>query len=116
MTLRALRVTTVGLAGAVLIAGGPLLARGDAGDPAKGKRLYTNRCQNCHGVSGKGDGRLAETLEPKPPDFTDKEKMSRATEQELKKITLEGKGRMPAYKLSPTDLDDVIAYIRMLAQ
>jgi copper transport protein len=35
-----------------------------------GKQIYTQSCQVCHGVTGRGDGPLAATLNPKPLDLT----------------------------------------------
>ncbi len=35
-----------------------------------GKRLYDKRCGFCHGTEGKGDGPVADYLNPRPRDFT----------------------------------------------
>lgn len=37
---------------------------------AKGKEVYLKRCSFCHGLKGKGDGPVADTLHPRPRDFT----------------------------------------------
>jgi mono/diheme cytochrome c family protein len=37
---------------------------------AFGKVSYRVYCQNCHGTSGKGDGRLAELMKVRPSDLT----------------------------------------------
>lgn len=37
-----------------------------------GKYLYYRRCMPCHGATGQGDGPAAETLWPRPRDFTGK--------------------------------------------
>ncbi len=37
---------------------------------ADGKALYETNCVVCHGISGKGDGPAAATLNPKSADFT----------------------------------------------
>ena len=39
--------------------------------PANGKRIYTSYCMLCHGLSGQGDGPLAEQLKPKPAVLAD---------------------------------------------
>lgn len=40
--------------------------------PVKVKQLFQSNCASCHGLSGKGDGKLAATLTPQPTNFTDK--------------------------------------------
>jgi high-affinity iron transporter len=44
-------------------------------DIALGKKLYQEKCVSCHGVTGKGDGVLAKSLEPAPTNFHDKNRM-----------------------------------------
>lgn len=43
-----------------------------APDLAEGARLYQANCATCHGASGNGGGPAAESLEPRPTDFTDR--------------------------------------------
>ncbi|WP_019530096.1 cytochrome c/FTR1 family iron permease [Dasania marina] len=38
------------------------------------QQFFENNCASCHGLTGKGDGILAQQLEPTPTDFTDKER------------------------------------------
>ena len=86
-------------------------------DLAKGKSIYGDKCLKCHGEKGKGDGRKAADLEKKPADYTDKAKMAKFTDEDLKKAVKEGKKPMPAFgkKLSDEEIDGVIAYIRTFA-
>ncbi len=35
-----------------------------------GQKLYERYCSSCHGLSGKGDGPAADTLNPKPANLT----------------------------------------------
>src|SRR5438105_11626202 len=35
-----------------------------------GKQIYMKRCMPCHGVNGDGNGPTADTLNPRPRDFT----------------------------------------------
>ncbi|MBI2357342.1 MAG: c-type cytochrome, partial [Deltaproteobacteria bacterium] len=37
---------------------------------AKGQTIYMKRCSFCHGIEGKGDGPVADYLNPRPRDFT----------------------------------------------
>lgn len=45
-------------------------AQQPAPDLAAGRAAYLQSCARCHGVDGKGDGRDAKRLYPKPRDFT----------------------------------------------
>lgn len=112
MTHRLLTLTL-----AVSLVGSVGVSAGQAADLANGKKVYADKCARCHGVSGKGDGPKAETLEKKPADYTDKKLMGEMTDVQLKQIALDGKAPMPAFKgkIRDKDLDDVIAYIRTLA-
>jgi high-affinity iron transporter len=44
-----------------------------------GKNLYEENCVPCHGLLGAGDGASADTLNPRPRDFTDPERMNLCT-------------------------------------
>ncbi|ROR32425.1 cytochrome c/FTR1 family iron permease [Inmirania thermothiophila] len=45
-----------------------------APDPAAAARVFGARCVACHGPEGRGDGVLAAGLEPRPTDFTDRDR------------------------------------------
>lgn len=57
----------------VLLAAAPG-ARGDEQkseySPFAGRQTYKTYCMNCHGVEGKGDGYLADSLKQQPSDLT----------------------------------------------
>lgn len=69
-------VATCLLAAAVVLAGvcGLAWAQGDEGrvvySAFNGKVSYKIYCMNCHGVTGKGDGYLADSLKQVPSDLT----------------------------------------------
>lgn len=42
---------------------------------ARGRELFQQNCSACHGVSGHGDGVSAATLNPKPSNFHDQQRM-----------------------------------------
>lgn len=48
-------------------------------DLGYGKILFEENCASCHGLRGAGDGPAADTLNPKPRDFTDPERMNALT-------------------------------------
>ena len=118
MGMRAERFISIVYVGMILsVASAVLVAPGFGADLAKGKAIYADKCLKCHGEKGKGDGPKAEDLEKKPADYTDKEKMGKFTDADLKKAVREGKKPMPAFgkKLTDEQIDDVTAYIRTFA-
>jgi mono/diheme cytochrome c family protein len=46
-------------------------------------------------------------------DYTDKTRMAKFTDDQLRKSIIDGKEPMPSFKkkLKPSDVDDVLAYI-----
>ena len=115
MKMRAKRIVSIiNVATLLSVASVALITRAFGADLAKGKKVYTDKCLKCHGEKGRGDGPRAYDLSKKPADYTDKEKMSKFTDADLKKVVHEGKKPMPAFgkKLSDEDIDGVIAYIR----
>jgi cytochrome c oxidase cbb3-type subunit 3 len=93
-----------------------------AADVDEGKKLYGQFCVSCHGQSGKGDGPAAAALNPKPRDHTDKELMSKLSDEDMLKVIKNGgvsvgkSPLMPPWGASLKDdqIKDVIAYIRTL--
>ena len=99
----------------VLLVGtiGPGVLWASGGDLAKGEKIYKLMCAKCHGPTGRGDGRKAADLKTKPMDYTDKARMAKFTDDQLRKSIIDGKEPMPSFKkkLKPSDVDDVLAYI-----
>lgn len=90
----------------------------DATSVAAGKLVYEKNCANCHGDAGKGDGKMGEELNPKPPDLTDAQWKHGSTDGELFKVIHDGSAKtgMKAYgrKLTEHQIWDVINYIRSI--
>jgi len=103
-----------------IVLGPALLAH--AADAEQGKKLYGQFCASCHGQSGKGDGPAAAALNPKPRDHTNKEYMSKMSDEEMMKVIKNGGASvgksplMPPWGASLKDeqIQDVMAYIRTL--
>lgn len=64
---------------------------------AVGERVVKERCELCHGASGKGDGPGGAALNPKPRDWTEHGYMEARTDDELYEVIYNGKGSMPAW-------------------
>ncbi len=60
---------------------------------------------------------MGKMLKPPPPSFADAERMAGRSDEELTKIIASGEGSMPSYegRLSASEIQDVLAYIRTLA-
>ena len=65
--------------------GGP---NGDAA--AEAKQLFFTVCAQCHGHDGTGMGPAAESLNPKPRNYTDAAWQKTVSDDDIKKIILEG--------------------------
>ena len=87
---------------------------------AAGKKIYDTQCANCHGETGKGDGKMAASITtgPKPSDLTDKEWKHGSSDGEIFTLIHDGsKGtgmRGYATKLKTDDIWNVVNYLRTL--
>ena len=88
-----------------------------SGHAEKGKHVFGIYCENCHGVSGKGDGPIGPSLVPPAANLT---LLGKKSDEDI--LSTIRKGRpgtaMPSWKndLSAQEILDVLAYIRTLAQ
>ena len=82
---------------------------------AKAAGTFKERCAICHGESGKGDGILSDSLNPKPRDLTGELTRSQPDGDLFYKIS-KGKGAMPAWapSLSEEERWGMVNYIRSL--
>ncbi len=78
--------------------------------------LYAQRCFNCHGTSGRGDGPMAALLPVRPPDFRDT--VQRKGNPQIKRLITDGKGVMPAFEpaLSQSEINDMLQMVRFLSR
>jgi len=72
-------------------------------DLAAGRKLYSDKCAECHGDTGKGDGAQAKKYDPPATDLTDAAHMNAASDGELFYKISEGHRPMPGYKKRFTD-------------
>jgi mono/diheme cytochrome c family protein len=90
----------------------PILAKSSEGNEyEKGKALYEDKCQFCHGIRGDGKGPAAEPLLGHPVDFTDSKFWQEGVEKEIEGTIENGKEMMPAFNLEPDQIKAVIQYM-----
>jgi len=102
------------LLGAIMTgATAPAAMAGDAG----GKAVYDKTCASCHGPDGKGNPAMTKAFGEKALNIATKEVASKK-DDELVKVIVEGKGKMPASgkSLSKADQKAVVEYTRSLAK
>ncbi len=91
----------------------------------RGRMLYAEHCQHCHGVSGDGNGPTAQYLNPLPRDyrmglfkFTSTAQPARASRTDLARIVENGipGTYMPSFKLlEPEEMSNIIEYVLYLS-
>jgi mono/diheme cytochrome c family protein len=86
---------------------------------AAGKKIYETQCTNCHGESGKGDGKMAASITgEKPSDLSDASWKHGSSDGEIYTLIRDGsKGtgmRGFATKLKTDDIWNVVNYLRTL--
>ena len=83
----------------------PLLAKSfERNGYEKGKALYEDKCQFCHGIRGDGKGPAAEPLLGHPVDFTDSKFWKEDAENVIEDTIKNGKEMMPAFILEPGEI------------
>jgi mono/diheme cytochrome c family protein len=103
----------LGLAMAVMCLGAAsLLAQSLEGkESGRGKTLYQNKCQFCHGIRGDGKGPAAEPLLGHPVDFTNSKFWQDDVEKIIEDTIKKGKEMMPAFDLNPDEIKAIIQYV-----
>ena len=67
------------------------------------RRIYMDKCAQCHGERGKGDGPDALMHSPAPADLTDAGRMNTVTDGEIFYQISEGRKPMPSFKKRLTE-------------
>jgi cytochrome c553 len=101
---------------------GPRAGGGASDADAQAAAIFRDTCSMCHGMNGKGDGQMAQSLNPKPRDYTDAAWQASVTDEQIKTIIMEGgqavgkSPTMPAQKQQlagkPEVLDALVRLIR----
>ena len=81
----------------------------------RGERIFTERCTQCHGQGGKGDGAMAAQAPVNIADFTDPDFVTTRSPQDVFDIIRDGRieNLMPPWgqTLSEQEMWDAVAYI-----
>jgi mono/diheme cytochrome c family protein len=87
-------------------------------DLSGARKLYMDKCVECHGDSGKGDGSQARMYDPLPSNFTDAAHMNSISDGELFYKISEGHRPMPAFKKRFTEEQrwQLVLFLRRLAK
>jgi mono/diheme cytochrome c family protein len=82
----------------------------------RGKDLYVQYCQTCHGADGRGDGPSAASLPTRPEDLTDIAPPPYFPDGVVAYRIANGADAMPAYRdvLTPEQIWDLVNFIRSL--
>src|SRR5207253_10420728 len=90
--------------------------KADATSIAAGQKLYAKSCSPCHGDTGKGDGKMAGELNPKPAELTDAEWKHGSTDGEIYLVIHDGSKNTATKPLARTmtakQIMDFIKHIR----
>jgi mono/diheme cytochrome c family protein len=70
---------------------------------ASARLIYLDKCAQCHGDSGKGDGPEGKMYDPAPGNLTDAKHMSTRTDGELFYQISQGRKPMPGFKKRLTE-------------
>ena len=84
---------------------------------AAAREIYGNKCSDCHGEKGKGDGSEAMMYDPAPSDLTDAAKIGKLTDGEIFYQITEGRKPMPSFrkKLSEEQRWQLVLLVRWFA-
>ncbi len=106
---------TVSVAGLLLVAAGGIAQEGKT--VLSGKDVYTKKCASCHGKLGEGIPKMATMLKTTIHDFR-KISINADTLTAWKKVTVEGRKKMPSFKtkLSAAEIDSALAYTVILTK
>jgi len=89
-----------------------LMIAAEKGDAAKGKELFS-RCSACHGDAGEGKEAIAKMFGVTMHALRSKE-VQALDDAAIKKIILEGKGKMMPLTMPDAEVADIIAFLRSL--
>lgn len=82
-----------------------------AADSAAGKAVYDKSCKSCHGPDGAGNPAVAKMMKVDMKDLKSSD-VQAMSDDDLKKVITDGKGKMKPIAAASGSAADVIAYVR----
>ena len=82
-----------------------------AADAAAGKAVYEKSCKSCHGPDGAGNPAIAKMFKVDMRDLKSAD-VQAMSDDDLKKIVTDGKGKMKPVASASGSAPDVVAYLR----
>jgi mono/diheme cytochrome c family protein len=82
-----------------------------AADAAAGKAAYDKSCKSCHGADGTASPAMAKMMKVDMRDLKSAD-VQAASDDDLKKIITDGKGKMKAMPAASASAPDIVAYMR----
>ena len=84
---------------------------------ASARLMYLDKCAQCHGDAGKGDGPEGKMYDPAPGNLTDAKHMSTRTDGELFYQISQGRKPMPGFKKRLTEEQrwQLVLFVRSFA-
>ena len=82
-----------------------------AADSAAGKAVYDKSCKSCHGPDGAGNPAIAKMMKVDMKDLKSAD-VQGMSDDDLKKVITDGKGKMKPIASASASAADVVAYIR----
>lgn len=84
-----------------------------AADAGAGKAAYDKSCKSCHGVDGTANPAIAKMMKVDMRNLQSAE-VQAESDDELKKIIVDGKGKMKPMPNLAGSADNIVAYMRTL--
>lgn len=82
-----------------------------AADATAGKAAYDKSCKSCHGPDGAASPAMAKMMKVEIKDLKSSDVQS-MSDDELKKVIADGKGKMKPVPAAAASAADIVAYIR----
>ena len=84
-----------------------------AASATAGKAAYDKSCKGCHGVDGAASPAMAKMMKVEIPDLKSSD-VQGMSDEDLKKVIVDGKGKMKPMPSAAASAADIVAYIRTL--